>query len=260
MSLKERTLWTAKGIAGLVGKRILIAMPFLIVVAVFARAVTNADSGEGMLSAGSATFGLVLAVAAFGIYLGICVGPIIGDFVGRAFGRIIYPSDEFDGPVPMYSIPASRRSKGEFEEAIRGYEEIAAKYPKETLPYERIMEIAIVDLHDGERARSILHRAFALFPAQETRQNFQRFFDANITRLDDKPQWLQDHEQRTIVPPDLSQAATVFEPDGVTQPRFHAGGEGRHGAIDGKTYEEKRRKIAYKKNTGDRSQNTESGS
>jgi hypothetical protein len=247
VSLKERTLSTARTLAALVGKRILIAIPFLIVVAVFAKAVRNADSGEGFLSAGSATFGLVIAVTAFGIYLGFSIGPLIGDFVGSVFGRMFYPSEEFDEPVPMYSIPASRRSKGDLEGALRGYEEIAAKYPNETLPYEQMMEIAIVDLHDGERARSILHRAFSLFPDPEMRQNFQRFFDANITRLQDKPQWLKEQEERTITPPDLSNAPRVFEPDSATQARFHAGGEGRHGAVEDKAYEEKRRKIAYKK-------------
>jgi hypothetical protein len=243
MNAREHITKTViRAITGPLGRRLLIAIPFLIVIAVFARQTAKAGADEG-----SAMGRLLLAVAAFAVYLGIWVGPVLGDFLGRGFGRLFFPSEEFDAPLPMYSIPASRRTKGMFEEAIAGYEEIAAKYPKETRPYELMIEIAILDLRDIDRAKAIMYHAFAAFPDPGIRQNFQRFFDANITRMDIKPGWLREHEERVMTPPDLSGQGPVHEPDGVTRSRFHSGGDGGHGSLDRAPFDDTRKKVQYKK-------------
>lgn len=170
----------------------------------------------------------------------IVLAPAITAIFAQPFSSLFYPSDRFDGPQPMYSVPQSRRAVGAYEEAMSGYEKIAEKYPDEVKPYIEMMNIAILDLRDVERAKLILDRGQALFRDEGTRRVLQQSFDAVVTRMALKPEWLQKQESRAIVPEKLDGTLPVDEPDGLTSRRFHPGGyiqAGKDGFVD------KRRKI-----------------
>lgn len=146
-------------------------------------------------------FGVRLMMAGLGLaFLGgalIILGAII---VARSFGGIVaFPvanlffPDESDPAPPMYSIPESHVKKGLYEQAIREYEEIAAKYPKETKPYVDMMEIAFVRLKDPQRARQIFQRGLTVLRTDQQRAALTRMYEAYQSTATNHPEEIDEH-------------------------------------------------------------------
>ena len=161
-------------------------------------------------------------------------------------GRLFWPGKRLSRPLPMYGIPASRRAKGLYEEAMSGYEKIAEEYPGELKPYVEMIDISVVNLRDGERARSIYHRGLGALRKAD-KAALARVYEATVTRLQPEPEWVSEERARALAPPDLKGRGPVEEPDGRAARRFHAGGTGGYEGSDGPQYVDTRRKVPYVK-------------
>jgi len=98
-------------------------------------------------------------------------------------GSLFYPVRRFDRPQPMYSIPQSKRAKGLYEEAMAGFEKIAETYPDEVQPYIHMIDIAIVNLKDPDRANAIYQRGFSTLKQNDAKGELARMYSAIRTRL-----------------------------------------------------------------------------
>jgi len=117
----------------------------------------------------------------------LIVAPPLAELFAEPTGSLFWPSDQYDRPQPQYSIPQSKRARGLYEEAMAGFEKIAAEYPGETQPYVEMIDIAIVNLPDLPRAKAILQRGFSVLKKDEDREALVRMFCAIQTRLNSRP-------------------------------------------------------------------------
>jgi hypothetical protein len=177
----------------------------------------------------------------------VIVAPLFTTMLAEPFRAIFYPVDRFDGPQPMYGVPASKRAWGRYEDAIHGYEEIARKYPDDLKPYVEMIHIAVVDLRDEDRAKAILDKALTVLTKEEDKAILTRIYEANKTLLHSAPAWLEKQQERVLTPPDLSDQPPVDEPDGLHKRRFHAGGYGQNMGPDTPRFLDLRAKMAYRK-------------
>jgi len=226
MTLKEFLAETIKRAASSVGKRLLIAVPFVVLMACVVAVARKSESEAAALIAAVACF-LILAV-----FVGVNVAPGIGEFFGSRFCGWLYPTDRFNRPQPMYGVPAAQRARGLYEEAIAGYEKIAEDYPGEVKPYIEMIDIAVVNLEDRDMAKAILYRGLDVLKREQDRKVLSRAAKSIISRLDPEPDWVIEQDQRHFTPPDLSDQGPVAEPDGVSARRYHAGARGRYEGDD----------------------------
>lgn len=117
--------------------RVLLATPFLVIFFTVSASLLS-------------PFFLVIAAL-------ILARPVCELIVDSASG-LFTSSARFDRPQPVYSIPQARRAEGKFEEAMTGFEALISKHPEEVHAYVEMIEIAVKDLHDTERARDIYER------------------------------------------------------------------------------------------------------
>ena len=116
-----------------------------------------------------------------------------------------------------------------------GFEDIAREFPGDVKPYIEMIDMAVVNLRDGERARMIFYKGLAELEKEEDKDALKQMFEATMTRLEPEPEWLEEEGRRTLTAPDLSDQAPVKEPDGRTARRFHAGPKGRYEGPSEKT-------------------------
>lgn len=159
---------------------------------------------------------------------GFILAPALGELVAEPLRSMFYPGTRASGPGPVYSIPQSKRANGLYEEAMSGFEEIAHEFPGDVKPYVEMIDMAVVNLHDGERARMIFYKGLTELENEEDKAVLKQMYEATMTRLHPEPEWLVEEQQRTLTAPDLSGQAPVKEPDGITARRFHAGPKGRY--------------------------------
>jgi len=122
----------------------------------------------------------------------IVAGAIILAFpLARLFaepaGSLFYPGKRLSRAQPMFSIPESKRAKGLYEEAITGFEKIAEDYPDETKPYIEMIDIAIRDLKDPERASRMYHHGLSVLKKDRDRAVLSTMYNAIRTRLNSTP-------------------------------------------------------------------------
>lgn len=137
------------------------------------------DSGDGVVGA----FDLSL----FG-FAGIILGAIIVAFplarlAAEASGNLFWPGKHFDRRQPMYGAPRTKRARGDYEEAMAGFEQIASDYPGELQAYVEMIEIAIVNLKDADRANTIYQRGVAAMKSQESKEKLAGMYSAVRSRL-----------------------------------------------------------------------------
>jgi hypothetical protein len=107
--------------------------------------------------------------------------------VAEPSGKLFYPDRRYSRPQPVYSIPQSKRAKGLYEEAIAGFEKIAADHPDEAKPYIEMIDICIVHLKDPVRANEIYQRGMSLLKMDKDKEALATMYSAIRTRLDAKP-------------------------------------------------------------------------
>ncbi|MCX6993851.1 MAG: hypothetical protein NT011_12020 [Kiritimatiellaeota bacterium] len=111
----------------------------------------------------------------------------LAELFAEPTGNLFWPSAQYDRPQPQYSIPQSKRARGLYEEAMAGFEKIAEEHSQEVQPYVEMIDIAIVNLHDPERAKVIFQRGIAVLKKDEDREALARMYRAIQTRLDSRP-------------------------------------------------------------------------
>jgi hypothetical protein len=136
----------------------------------------------------------------FGLAGGILVGPLITELCAEPLRGLFYPRRYAARPAPMYGIPESKRAKGRYEEAIADYERIAAEYPGELRPYVGMIEIAIVNLRDPQRAARVFERGVAALEDPDARDALARVYSGVRTRMEEQPDWLEQQRKRVIRP------------------------------------------------------------
>ncbi len=108
-------------------------------------------------------------------------------FLAEPVGTLFYPGTHSSKKAPMYGIPESKRAKGLYEEAIAGFEKIAEDYPNETKPYIEMIDIAIRDLKDPERANKIYQHGTSVLKKDKDKAVLSSMYTAISSRLNSKP-------------------------------------------------------------------------
>lgn len=122
----------------------------------------------------------------------------VAELLAEPASGLFYPGGTPEKPPPMYSIPESKRARGLYEEAMDGMEEIVRKFPGEVRPYITMIEIAIVDLKDPERASAVYDRGMAALSRTADRHALTQMYLGNCSRLTDRPEWLTREQERVL--------------------------------------------------------------
>ena len=117
----------------------------------------------------------------------VIVAKPLARLIAESAGSLFYSRERFSGPLPMYGIPASKRARGDYEEAIAYYEKMIIDYPNEVRPYTEMIDIAIRDLKDPERALKLYQRGVLILKSDEDKEFLARVYSAVRTRLNAKP-------------------------------------------------------------------------
>jgi hypothetical protein len=117
----------------------------------------------------------------------VILAPLIGQILAAPMGSLFMPSDRFERPVPIYSRPQARRKEGHFEEAMEEFRRLVEEHPDQVDAYVEMIDITIVDLHDGARARAIYERGMASLQHAEHRASLERMYNAIRSRLAAEP-------------------------------------------------------------------------
>jgi hypothetical protein len=123
----------------------------------------------------------------FGIAGAIIVAFPVARLLAEPCGNLFLPEKHLAQPPPIYSMPQSKRAKGLYEEAIAELEIIAKNYPEEVQPYIEMVDIAIVNLHDPDRASVIYQRGISLLKDEKDKAVLEGMYGAICTRLDARP-------------------------------------------------------------------------
>lgn len=139
----------------------------------------------------------MLAGLLFFLVSAIFISGPVARWLAEPAGSLFWPRRYYDRPQPMYGIPQSRRAKGHLEEALAEYENIAAAHPGEVRPWMEMVAIAIEDMKNPERARTILERGVTALKNPDDRDLLAKTYAEIRTRLEVRP----PHLLRPIQPP-----------------------------------------------------------
>jgi len=128
---------------------------------------------------------------AFLVLAAIILGPPVARLVAEPFGGLFYPVERYSRPQPVYGIPESRRVKGLYEEAIVEFEKIAEDYPDEVRPYTGMIDIAICNLEDPDRARQMYQRGMSVLKRDKDKETLAKKYSAIRSRVNAKPETVQ---------------------------------------------------------------------
>ncbi|HQN80339.1 MAG TPA: hypothetical protein PLB64_04715 [Kiritimatiellia bacterium] len=133
----------------------------------------------------------------FFLVAAILVAGPIARLLAEPTGNLFWPRRYYNKPQPMYGIPQSRRAKGQLEEALAEYEKIAADHPDEVRPYLEMIDVAIHDLRDADRANAIFQNGLARLKNADDKDRLAQAYAETRTRLDVRP----PHPPIAVPPP-----------------------------------------------------------
>lgn len=123
-------------------------------------------------------------VAPFLILLAaVLVATPIAQLLGGGTGSLFFPNRHFDRPQPMYGIPQARRAEGHYDEAMRELERIGTEYPGEVQAWIDMIDIAVVNLNDAQRAEAIYVQGMNVLKRTEQRESLTTMYHAIRSRL-----------------------------------------------------------------------------
>lgn len=155
-----------------------------ILLAILRRAVPAALAmaiGVGILLGANDAFSMLLGFLFFFIAALFVAGPI-ARLLAEPVGGLLWPKKFYDKPRPMYGIPQSRRAKGLPEEAIAEYAQIAAEFPDEILPHIEMIDIALTELHDPERAEAYFQHGLVALKKPGDKELLEQVYAATRER------------------------------------------------------------------------------
>jgi len=124
-------------------------------------------------------FGLAIFVIA-----AIIMGTPLARLVAEFMGNIIYPSDHYNGPQPVYGIPEAKRMKGRYQEAFDSLQKLSQEFPQELKAYIEMIDIAIMDMKNPELASSVYHRGMETLKEEKAKDNLSRMYMEISTKID----------------------------------------------------------------------------
>ena len=133
--------------------------------------------GTGLLLGAGDPLTMLLGFA-FYFVAAIFLARPLAHWLAEPIGGLLWPKRYYDKPQPMYGIPESRRIRGLPEEAIAEYEKIAAEHPGEVRPWLEMIDIALTDLHDPERANAFFQRGLAALSQPAGKDHLARVYAA----------------------------------------------------------------------------------
>lgn len=155
-------------------RHLLAATPFLAMTwHLFARTAGDPDGGDQRM------LRLGCAVAA-----AIIVARPIAALVAEPTGSLFFPRARAR-PEPGYSLADTQRKREHFERAMAEYEHIVAAFPGELRAHIAMIEIALVNLRDADRARTCVTRSLAVVPDEPMRMELLRVYRALSSRAAD---------------------------------------------------------------------------
>ena len=120
----------------------------------------------------------------------ICAGIIIislfmafpaAQRIAEPWGEVFFPNKRFKRAQPMYSIAESKLAKGLHEEAMAEYKKISVDHPSALKPYLEMIDIAVDNLNDVDRAREIFQRGMISLEQPEDKEALTRIYDSMLT-------------------------------------------------------------------------------
>lgn len=150
--------------------------------------------------------GQMLLGLAFFLLAAVIVAPGLARVVVEPLGGLFWPRYYNKSPQPIYSIPRAKRLKGLLEEAMAGYEQIAADHPDEVQPYIEMVDIALRELNDPERANRIFERGVNALKRADDRDVLARAYAAAREPATPKPTRIVSLPGR---PPDGAESPTA---------------------------------------------------
>ena len=142
--------------------------------------------GTGMLLGAADVAQMLLGFLLFLVAAILVSGPLARG-LAEPTGNLFWPRRYYDKPQPMYGIPQSRRAKGQLEEALAEYEKIAAAHPDEIRPFVEMIDLAIHDLRDADRANAIFQNGLARLAKADDKDRLAQAYAETRTRLDVRP-------------------------------------------------------------------------
>jgi tetratricopeptide (TPR) repeat protein len=95
----------------------------------------------------------------------------------RSAGGLLFPGRHDVTPKPAYSLAQARRIKGDYEAALQLYATIAGDFPQEIAAWRSMLEIALENIKDEERARQILERGLSVLKNERYCSILQTIYD-----------------------------------------------------------------------------------
>jgi len=119
----------------------------------------------------------------FGVVGAIIIAMPLARLLAEPVGNIFWSGSRYGGDEPLYIFPELRRSQGFYEEAIKGLEKIAEDYPGEIKPYIDMIDIAIVNLKDTDRANAIYKRGITVLKKNENKKTLAQMYSSMRNQL-----------------------------------------------------------------------------
>lgn len=131
---------------------------------------------------GAVHVGQMLVGLAFFLLAAVLLAPPLARLLSEPLGSLFWPKRYYDKPQPIYGIPRAKRLRGLPEDALLGYEQIAAEHPHEIQPWLDMIDIALTDLHDPERANLLYQRGIAALKQPADRDHLAQVYAATRDR------------------------------------------------------------------------------
>ena len=107
--------------------------------------------------------------------------------IGNLIYYLLYSCGNYDRPLPMYGAAEGKRRKGLYLEAFDDFEKIAQQYPQELTPYLAMIDIAVEDMRDRDKAALVFHKAIATLDRREDCDTLSKAYKAVVSQLDRNP-------------------------------------------------------------------------
>jgi hypothetical protein len=136
-------------------------------------------AGGGLGSAGYLLVGMAVFVVA-GIIMGMPLARLVAEFLGN----LVYTSEHYGKPQPVYGIPEANRLKGLYQEAYDGFQKLSEEHPQELKAYIEMIDIAIVDLKNPDLASSAYDRGMESLKKEEAKELLSKRYRAIAAAMD----------------------------------------------------------------------------
>lgn len=118
----------------------------------------------------------IFGMAAF-IVASIIMGLPLAGVVAEFLGNLVYTSEHYRKPQPVYGIPEAKRVKGLFQEAFEDFQKLSQEHPQELRAYIEMIDIALVEMKNPDLASSVYQCGMEVLEKQEAREVLTRKYE-----------------------------------------------------------------------------------